>query len=104
MVISLFGNLIDLSMIYKITPLRKPNRHSFNDSEDSHDDEKDWMYSFTIHFLNKKEMRITCMDTKEGRKKIKLILDALLKLWTPDQIRIQSIDDNVIKLYYDLRN
>lgn len=92
MVINLLGNLIDLSKIYRISGLRKPNSHRFDDSGESGDDEKDWMHSFVIHFLDRKQMRISAHNDKAGREELKRILDLLMALWTSNQTSIPSID------------
>ena len=92
MIINLLGNLIDTSMIYRISGLREPNKHRFNDSGGSNDDPIDWMTSFTIHFLNKKSMKVSTGTSKEEREELKRILDDLVSTWTRHQISIKTID------------
>ncbi len=96
MKINFLGHWIDLDEIYAITKIRKPNRHRFNDSEGSDDDEVDWDYSFCILFMNRKSMRIHNHGDYKGQD-LTRVREELFKLWAPLQNDVPVIKPGIRK-------
>jgi len=48
--IEIFDKKFEKSDVYFITPIFQPNTRSFDDSDSSSDDERDWMTNFKVIF------------------------------------------------------
>jgi hypothetical protein len=96
MKINILGVTIDTEKIYQVTEIRKPNNWQFNDSEDSQDDSRDWLYSFKIVFDNNSEMVITSpYQLGKSKKAEDYLVDVrkqVIDWWSNNQSDIPKIE------------